>query len=79
MNHLFKTTLIVTALISSQIFAADWTSFAGDNANSSATTDYAPRDFNNSVISFTANLGIKEGSAPVVSDGSLYVCANGAT
>jgi len=79
MNRLFKTTLIVTALISSQVFAADWMSFAGNNANSSATTDYAPRDLNNSVISFTANLGIKKSSAPVVADGKLYVYANGAT
>jgi len=79
MNCLFKTTLIVTALISSQIFAADWTSFAGNNANSSATTDYAPRDFNKAVISFTADLGIKEGSAPVVANGKVYVYANGAT
>jgi len=79
MNRLFKTTLIVTALISSQIFAADWMSFAGNNANSSATTDYAPRDFSKAVISFTADLGIKEASAPVVAGDKVYVYANGST
>ncbi len=79
MNRLFKTSLIVTVLISSQIFAADWPSFAGNNANSAVTTDYAPRDFNNSVISFTADLGLKESSAPIVADGKVYVYANGAT
>ena len=79
MNCLFKITLIVAVLISSQIFAADWPCFAGDNANSSATTDYAPRDFNNAVISFTSDIGIKNGSAPVVANGKVYVYANGST
>ena len=79
MNRLFKTTLIVTALISSQIFAANWSSFAGNNANSAATTDFAPRDFNNAVISYTADLGIKEASAPIVANGKVYVYANAAT
>ena len=79
MNRLFKTSLIVTALISSQIFAADWSSFAGNNANSAVTTDYAPRDFNSAVISFTSDLGLKESSAPVVADGKVYVYANGET
>ena len=79
MNRLFKSTLAMVAISTSLVVAADWPSFAGDAANSGASQDYAPRDFNNAVISFTADLGIKEASAPIVANGKVYLYANGET
>ncbi len=79
MNRLFKTTVLMAAISTSLVIAADWPSFAGDAANSGVSQDYAPRDFSNAVVTTSANLGLKESSSPVNADGKAYVYASGAT
>jgi len=79
MNRLFKTSVLMAAISTSLVLAADWPSFAGNAANSGSSQDVAPRDLSNAVVTTSANLGLKESTSPVIADGKAYVYANGAT
>ena len=79
MNRLLKISLALVAISTSLVVATDWPSFAGDAANSGTSQDYAPRNLNSADFITSANLGIKEGSSPIIKNGKVYIYANAAT
>ena len=79
MNRLFETFVLTPVFATSFVTAADWSSFGGDASNSGTSQGYAPRDLNSAIVKTTANLGIKESSAPVIVNDKAYVYANGRT
>jgi len=77
MKNLINLTLVIMVVISAQIFANDWSSFAENNSNSSYTEDAAPTFLNNSVTLSTPNYNLKTASSPVVANGKVYAYASG--